>query len=196
MDENFEGKIHVEHDEVNTKLNTDVILESTFNVNACDKQILDEEHDRDILDSWKDEYKKINNVKDLATFVDHLMNDYTHDYGTIIHAMYAAMMATFYCLEHSPQGGITGFQASCLGHMFIKEFFMLREAYRIIDYGEMLYPQCEDRYTTIPVSIFNWLRDKAKEELLSRDMHPKVREHMEKIVAGEVPFGFKVKDDD
>lgn len=52
---------------------------------------------------------------ELAEFVRHLVEDYEHDYGTICHAVAAAGLAAMRCVNtDSDQGGITGFQASCV----------------------------------------------------------------------------------
>lgn len=75
---------------------------------------LDEEKDKDVIDAWKEEARHIE-VDELDGFVRKLITGYEHDYGTICHAVHAAMMAAFSSVNKSPTGGISGFQASCVG---------------------------------------------------------------------------------
>lgn len=58
---------------------------------------------------WMLDAKK-QTLETLPEFINHLMNDYEHDYGTIVKATAAAMIATFEACEKSEQGGFTGFQ--------------------------------------------------------------------------------------
>jgi len=55
----------------------------------------------------------------LPKFVQRLTKDYQHDCGTICHAIAAAAVGAAWSVERGPQGGITGFQASCIMWEFI-----------------------------------------------------------------------------
>ncbi len=70
---------------------------------------LDESKDKDIIQSWFDESKKVSTMDELINFIDKLNNDYIHDYGTIVHAMTAGCIATINMMNRQEQGGITGF---------------------------------------------------------------------------------------
>lgn len=68
---------------------------------------------------------------------------------------------------------------------------------RLIDYDDMLYPQYEEKMDKT-ISKANWevLQKEAKKKLETvKEAHPKVIEHWQSIVEGNVPFGYKVVDD-
>lgn len=67
-----------------------------------------------VHENWYKEAKDMDMQK-LPQFVNGLLEDYEHDYGTICHALSAAAVATMWAMNRDErQGGITGFQASCI----------------------------------------------------------------------------------
>ena len=81
-------------------------------------------------------------VATLPEFVRKLTEDYSHDYGTICHAIAAAALAAAHAVDHSPAGGITGFQSGCIMWEFIQEWQHLRgKPLRLTNYEDMLFPQ-------------------------------------------------------
>lgn len=144
---------------------------------------------------WKEEAKKVKTPEELAAFVHHLIDDYEHDYGTIIHAIFAASLAAYSAVEESPQGGITGFQAGCLMWMYIEEFGTFGDCgLRIIDFENLLYTQCSDKFQTITEKTWANVQEKARKQLGSGTLaHPDVLVHWKSIVDGVVPFGLTIK---
>jgi hypothetical protein len=144
-------------------------------------------------------YKKAGEVrsqKDLAKLLKEVL-DYQHDYGTIVYGCMAAMKAAFSVVNRSPQGGITGFQASCLGWECIQEFMSVKPPCRILDYNNLLYPQYASKFEkVISQDAWNDLRKKAEEKLKDKNelVHPSVVKHWQSIAAGQLPFGFRVGD--
>lgn len=138
-------------------------------------------------------------LETLPEFINHLMNDYEHDYGTIIKATAAAMVATFNACNQSEQGGFTGFQVGFIPGFMINKFWGESKVGRkIIDFDDMLYPQHKDRFEkTISPTIWKNLQEIAKEKMKEpvENFHPDVRLHISKIAAGEIPFGYKVKEE-
>ena len=137
-------------------------------------------------------------TKTLPDFINHVMNDYQHDYGTVCKAIAACAIATAWAANREPQGGITGFQAGAVMWEFVRawSFSSNRTSLRIIDYDNMLYPQYEHKFEkTIPESTFKLIQKAAKESLEKDELHPKVRAHMESIVNGVVPFGYTISED-
>lgn len=68
------------------------------------------EKDKDIIEQWyKDASKQT--IDTLPEFMNHVLKDYKHDYGTICKAIGACVIAAAWAANASPQGGITGFQA-------------------------------------------------------------------------------------
>lgn len=159
------------------------------------KQIT-EENDRATLDAWKAEAREVKTPEQLTAFVTKLTTEYEHDYGTIVHAMHAAMKAAMQVVDSSPQGGITGFQASCLGWMQVKDLFMVRDGdpLRLVNYSDMLYPQYAEKFASrISTATWEKLQKEAKDNLeREREAHPNVKAHWETIAAGRVPFGYEV----
>lgn len=142
-------------------------------------------------------YKKasaVRNQKDLSALIREITS-YDHDYGTIVYGCMAAMEAAFNVVNRSPQGGITGFQASCLGWECIRKFMSIEPPCRLQDFNNLLYPQYADRFEkTISDEIWKDIQAKAQEKLdkEKRHAHPDVVAHWKKIVAGEIPFGFQI----
>lgn len=135
----------------------------------------------------------------LPSFVNHVMNDYMHDYGTICHAVAACALAAAWAADDSPNGGITGFQANFVMWDFVKQwgFRNNKTGLKLIDYDEMLYPQYKERFEKVlSVSVWESLQERAKECLNEESSFAaeEVKKHWENIVSGNVPFGYKVKD--
>ena len=119
------------------------------------------------------------------------------DYGKIVYAMSACMIATAKYIDRSDVGGITGFQASFIGWEMIKEFFHESKiGMRLVDYEDMLYPQYKEKFEkTISQNTWESLQKQAEINLKeSPNAHPKVIKHWKSIVEGKVPFGYKVKE--
>ena len=60
-------------------------------------------------------YKKANEVSNkeqLDKLLDEVLNDKELDYGKIVYAISACMIATANCIDRSEVGGITGFQSN------------------------------------------------------------------------------------
>lgn len=150
---------------------------------------------------WFEEAKK-QTIETLPNFISHIMNDYEHDYGTICHAVSACALAAAWAVNKHKQGGITGFQARFVMWDFIKEWMYIdnRTSLRILDFDDMLYPQREERFDkVISKEIFESVQ-KAAQEMLDRiknggTAHPNVICHWKSIVEGNVPFGYRIKEE-
>jgi hypothetical protein len=131
----------------------------------------------------------------LPEFLRHLSEDYGHDYGTICHAVSASAIAAASALNASPCGGITGFQAGCVMWSFIQHWMHLEGAMKLVEYDNMLYPQYAHKFApTISKEIFASLQKQAREKLAKADgAHPNVLAHWQRIVDGEVPFGYEIE---
>jgi hypothetical protein len=158
---------------------------------------LSEETDKDVLEQWHKDAKEVNTPADLAVFVGKLCNDYIHDHGTIVHARLAAMLAAQHVVDRSDQGGITGFQAGCLGWMLVKECLAYGQegSMRLLQFNDMLYPQHDDRFASdLMKGTWQDLQERAAKLLAQQDAaSAKVREHWQSIVDGKVPFGWTVR---
>lgn len=143
---------------------------------------------------------KIRTKKELEHFITEIVKTKDLDYGKIVYAICGSMIATCNYIDRSPVGGITGFQAGFIGWEMVKEYLIRTNndcGMKIINYGELLYPQYKDRTDKL-ISSSTWkaLQERASEKLKEvPDAHPKVIKHWKKIVKGKVPFGYKVKKD-
>ena len=132
----------------------------------------------------------------LPEFINHLLNDYTHDYGTICHAIAAGTVATAWAMNNDPHGGITGFQAGAVMWEFVRNWMHEDGPMKLVRYDNMLYPQYDDNFDkVISKETFEYLQEKAKENLERGEAHPSVMAHWQSIVDGNVPFGYKIKED-
>lgn len=152
---------------------------------------------------WFEEAKK-QTLDTLPTFVDHVMNDYAHSYGTVCHAVSACALAAAWAANRAKGacGGITGFQAGFVMWDFIKQWnYPSNECgLKIVDFDNMLYPQYNDNFQRI-LSKSTWeaLQTAARKHLESAKplgTHPDVLAHWESIVSGNIPFGYTVEKSD
>lgn len=155
------------------------------------------ESDKDIIEGWYSEATETATPEDAACFADKLMTEYEHDYGTIVHALVAGAIAMITSMDRHKQGGISGFQANGVMWEFMNHWMFLGEnkPLHLVDYSGMLYPQYEDQFQkVIGKEVQSWLITEARSKLTGdMSLSPDVRAHMEKIVAGEVPFGYRIK---
>lgn len=158
------------------------------------------ESDQDLIKSWYDDAKSMD-TQNLPEFIENLLSKYDHDYGTICHALAAGAIATCCAINDSDQGGITGFQAGAVMWEFIKHWSYTNNkcGMRLYDWDHLLYPQYEDEFKkTISLNTWETLQEEAKKNLSDTDrqelVSPRVIAHWESIAAGNIPFGFVVKD--
>lgn len=151
---------------------------------------------------WMKQAKEVKSPKDLAKFIEHLTTDYRHDYGTICHAIAAAAIAGAYTVEHSPQGGITGFQSGCIFWEFYQAWMQEEGPARLQRMNDLLFPQMENKFTTISPDTWKYVQEEAR-KYLAKDTtkefnyppHPEVKAHWESIVSGRIPFGLTIQND-
>lgn len=158
---------------------------------------INEKDNKATIDGWKKKAKEVKSPNELLDFIRHLEKDYTHDYGTIVHAIAAGMLATLSAMDNGPQGGITGFQASCLMHELIPHLSMIEPPYHITSFRDLLYPQYEKKFDkVIDTQTWAYLQKKAAEQLASgvSNADGSVVDHWQSIVDGKVPFGFSVEE--
>lgn len=117
-------------------------------------------------------YEKLDDITmdNLQEFINHLVNDYTHDYGTICHAITAAGMAAMKAVNRSPEGGITGFQAGAIMWEFISRWMHIKGPAKLVEYEQMLFPQYKEKFQkVISKDTWQWLQEKARSLLEEND---------------------------
>ena len=133
----------------------------------------------------------------LIEFINHMMNDYHHDYGTVCHAIAACAIAAAHAANNAG-GGITGFQAGFVMWDFIRQWMYIGNkcGMRLVNYDDMLYPQYEGKFAkTITKDTWQAMQKQAREKLKDcSHCAYEVVSHWEKIAEGIVPFGYIVID--
>lgn len=148
----------------------------------------------DVKSLLEEKRKTIKTFEDLVGFLKEIKENYNTSYGTSVRAAAQACLAVAWYF--SSEFGLTGFQAGFLLWDFIKGWTYTenKTGLSIIDYDDMLYPQCEDRFEKI-ISSDTWNRlQKEAKKLLENDSDfacKEVREHWESIVNGVIPFGYE-----
>ncbi len=124
---------------------------------------------------WYNDAKN-QNMETLTPFINSILSDYHHDYGTICHALAASAIAAARAANKTDVGGISGFQAGCVMWEFIKNWMSLDGPLRLIKYEEMLYPQYAHKFEKfITPEIMKLLQEKAKENY-DKSLKEKVEE--------------------
>jgi len=145
-------------------------------------------------DAWYAEARK-QTIETLPAFLAKL-GDVEHDYNTIGVAVTAGALAGACAIDHSPHGGITGFQAGWIAWEFWGQWLHDDKPKRMMHFDQMLYPQYENHFEkTISPSVWAYLQEQAKGFLgKHEDAIGEVIDHWRSIAAGKVPFGYVVKD--
>lgn len=146
---------------------------------------------------WFEQTSKIETIDQLTEFINHVISDYDHDYGTVCHAIGAAAVAAAWYGANVQ--GITGFQASFVMWDFIKYWIKKHNecGLKLVDYDDFLYPQYQYKFDkTISKDVWMRIQKTAKNNLESNEVAcPEVRNHWMNIACGIVPFGYKLEDD-
>lgn len=130
----------------------------------------------------------------LKAFINHLEEDYIHDYGTICHACAAAAIAGASAMNKSSQGGITGFQAGAVMWEFVRAWNKAgnKTGMKFVDYDDFLYPQYADKHKkTIPMFVWKALQNEAK-KLISQNKI-ELEAYLEKMDVYEVEMAAFIK---
>lgn len=119
-------------------------------------------------------------IAELPNFLQTLTGEYSHDYGTICHAAAIAAQAAVSAIDHSNQGGVTGFQTSAIMFEFIKNlcYSSNKTGLRIVDYDNFLYPQYDYKFKTIRQSTWKAIQQIAINNMVDSVMSYK--EYMRK----------------
>lgn len=125
---------------------------------------------------------------------------YGHDYDTICHALAAGAVATCWALNRTPNGGITGFQAGAVMWEFMRAWNHIEAPAWLLRGKHLLYPQYQDKFTSITAETWQWVQDRVTEQLVKPSVcleppqvYPAVLEHWKSIRDGHVPFGLTVR---
>ena len=150
-----------------------------------------------IKKEWQERAHKMT-IPELPSFLTELTEKYSHDYGTICHAVAVAAIAAAWAVEHSPQGGITGFQAGAIMWEFIRgwNYSYNKTGLRLIDYDNFLYPQYAGEYDkVISPDIWDGIQKEASRQIEEADQkHKKYLADMEQYKKDIAAFVEKYPD--
>jgi len=158
-----------------------------------DKKVITEK--MELEKEWFKEAAKVKTTGELVAFVNHILNDYVHDYGTACHAVAACALAGAWLGCES--AGLSSFQASFVMWDFIKNWLMSSNVcgMKLIDYDEFLYPQYQYKFEkTIRKSVWESIQKEARKHLETDSACANVEQHWRNIAEGIVPFGYSVID--
>lgn len=132
------------------------------------KQITEE---MGVHESWYEEAENMT-LEELPVFIEGLLKNYGHDYGTIVHAITASGIAAMWAANKAEQGGITGYQVGAVMWEFIRKWNYSgnKTGLKLIDYDNFLYPQYEENYSkTISESVWGALKKEASNLMSKAD---------------------------
>lgn len=153
----------------------------------------------DIREELLKKQKNIDTFEKLTAYLKDIEENYNCGYGEAPIAMGQAAAAVAWYF--SKQFGITGFQAGFVMWEFLRNWTYRNNqtALRVVNYDDMLYPQYDYKFEkTITPETWESIQEAAKKNLETDhgySVHPKVREHWESIVAGNIPFGYTIRED-
>lgn len=126
---------------------------------------------KNIKDEWKARASGMT-IDELPTFLKDLTEKYSHDYGTICHAMATAAVAAIRAINNSECGGITGFQVGAVMWEFVRNwnYSSNKTGLKMVDYDNFLHPQYDYRYDkTLSKNIWENLQRVAQEKITEAD---------------------------
>lgn len=140
---------------------------------------------------------EIRTPEDLKAFADELKEKYSSGYNET--GLASAALAIAAAEMSAKVFGLTGFQFGWVMWQFIDNAIISDHdcGMRLMNFNEMLYPQYEDNFEkTITKDTWSRLQKKASETLADRTdfLATRVKNHLESIVDGNIPFGYKLKD--
>lgn len=135
------------------------------------------------------------NVNEFHPFIAYIRDFRYHNYGTMIEGVVTAMMATF---KHVSRG-LTGYQAGCIAGEVARRIEGIRGPFKFLRYEFLLLPHNDDFFKKqIEPETQEWLIEEAKrmiKECNPENKDPtatKLRDHLQKIIDGSLPFGYSV----
>lgn len=143
-------------------------------------------------------------METLPKFIDHLMNDYIHDYGTSAKAVAAAALGAAWAT--CKKQGLTGFQGGFVMWLFIRGWNKTdnKTSLRLLDFDKMLYPQYKEEFDkTMSKRTWEAIQKEAKRKIEEDDKRGDegkanyhVKSHWQSIIDGKIPFGYTIKEED
>jgi hypothetical protein len=145
------------------------------------------------VSAWMEDARKVK-IEDLQSFVSYMLDGYSHDQNTIVHAMVAGAMAAISAMNSHAEGGIGEAQAHKLLGLFIRKWARIDGPAKMISWAGLLNPENKSAIFEIPTDVADLLIKSAKNVLkLGSISSDEQKKHLEQIAAGNFPWGFEVK---
>jgi hypothetical protein len=148
----------------------------------------------DAADGWLAESVDIDTPLKLAGFVARVRS-HKDARENVVKALHSAMRAAFSTI--SKRHPCTFEQAEQVGWLLVRDLFLVGGSpLRLINYAELLHPQFEEKFTTIPPATWAEVQRHARTMLanpLAQYASEEARRHWQSIADGNVPFGLKVQ---
>lgn len=141
-------------------------------------------------EGWDNQAREVK-LETLIPFLNHLLNGYSHDQNTIVHAMVAGCLATISAMNAHPEGDIGESQAHKLLSLFIRKWTRTEGPLKLMSWAGLLHPGNEKAMMVIPKEVAALLVRSAEQTLAAGNIDAEHKEHLEKIVAGQWPWGFR-----
>ncbi|NDF51751.1 MAG: hypothetical protein EB116_17020, partial [Betaproteobacteria bacterium] len=105
-------------------------------------------------------------LETLGAFVHHLVDDFSHDQSTVVHALVAGGLATITAMNAHPEADISPSQSSQLLGLFIRKWARIEGPAKIMSWAALLTPSYRDQVMTVPKDVVEWLKVVAKQALV------------------------------
>jgi hypothetical protein len=156
-----------------------------------EKKYISEE--MNVQDEWYLAAQKMQTPEGLMGLIHHLMLDYSHDMNTVAHAVTAGALATISVMNRYPEGGLTSAQAQKVLTLFIRKWAKMEGPAKLWSWAGLLHPANEPMVMEIPKDVADWLTAQAREMLEKGSfMDDGHKQHLENILAGGFPWGFRM----
>jgi hypothetical protein len=148
-----------------------------------------------VHDEWY-ESARTQTLATLPVFLSHLLDDYSHDGKTIIHAITAGSMATISAMNSHPEGDMSPSQNSQLLGMFIRKWSRIEGPAKIMSWAGLLNSDNKSQIMGVPQEIVKWLSTLALRAIEEKKFkNESQKEHLQKISQGEMPWGYSALGD-
>lgn len=128
----------------------------------------------------------------VGPFLASLMDDYSHDQQTVVHALTAGAMAAICAMNAHAEGDIGQQQAHAILGEFIRRWAKIEGPAKIMSFAGLLHPQNQEQIFSLPAPVVTYLKTIAAKGVAEGKYQDEVHKaHLEKIAAGEFPWGFK-----
>ena len=165
-------------------------------------------------EQWYAQASSLREKTDLVSFIDHLMNDYSHDLETVVHAMAAGSLACISVMNLYPEGYISSGQKHKLLGLLVRRFANMQGPIMLVQWLGVLNHTNSSMFNTIPAGVWQQIQEHAA-SILEQDMRQREADvsrfsqqeklahqqsllaeeqvqHLKSILSGNAPWGLRI----